>query len=39
MSSMPREVDGKKFVGENLAGNFCLHAILVEFSKSVIPSY
>ena len=39
MSSMPREVDGKKFVGENLAGNFWLHAILVELSKSVIPSY
>ena len=44
MSSMPREVDGKKFVGENLAGNFLLHAILVELSKSVlnpveIPSY
>ena len=39
MSSMPREVDGKKFVGENLAGNFCLHAILAELSKSVIPSY
>ena len=36
---MPREVDGKKFVGENLAGNFWLHAILVELSKSVIPSY
>ena len=29
----------KKFVGENLAGNFWLHAILVELSKSVIPSY
>ena len=28
-----------KFVAENLAGNFLLHAILVEFSKSVIPSY
>ena len=39
MSSMPREVDGKKFVGENLAGNFGLHAILAELSKSVIPSY
>ena len=39
MSSMPREVDGKKFVGENLVGNFWLHATLVELSKSVIPSY
>ena len=39
VSSMPREVDGKKFVSENLAGNFSLHAILVELSKSVIPSY
>ena len=29
----------KKFVSENLAGNFRLHAILVELSKSVIPSY
>ena len=36
---MPREVDGKKFVSENLAGKFWLHAILVELSKSVIPSY
>ena len=39
MSSMPREVDGQKFVGENLAGNFWLHAILVELSESVITSY
>ena len=39
MGSMPTEVDGKKFVSENLAGNFGLHAILVELSKSVIPSY
>ena len=36
---MPREVDGKKFVGENLAGIFWLHAILAELFKSVIPSY
>ena len=36
---MPREVDGKKFVGENLEENLWLHAILVELSKSVIPSY
>ena len=33
VSSMRREVDGKKFVAENLAGNFLLHAILVELSK------
>ena len=39
MSSMPREVDGKKFVGENLAGYLWLHKFLVELSKSVIPSY
>ena len=39
MSSIAREVDGKKVVGENLAGSFLLHAILVELSKSVIPSY
>ena len=39
MSSMPREVDGKKFVSENLAGNIGLHAILVKLSKSAIPSY
>ena len=36
---MPREVYGNKFIGENLAGIFLLHAILVELSKSVIPSY
>ena len=36
---MPREVDGKKSVGENLAGNFWHHAILEEISRSVIPSY
>ena len=29
----------KNFVAENLAGNFLLHAILVELSKSVMPSY
>ena len=29
----------KKFVAENLAGNVLLHAILVELSKSVMPSY
>ena len=39
VSSMRREVNGKKFVAENLAGNFLLHAILVELSKSVMPSY
>ena len=39
VSSMLREDDGKKFVVENLAGNFLLHAIFVEFSKSVIPSH
>ena len=36
---MPRDVYGNKFVGENLEGNFLLHDILVELSKSVIPSY
>ena len=39
VSSMLIEVDGKKFVGENLSGNFLLHVILVELSKSIIPSY
>ena len=39
VSSMLIEVDGKKFVAENLAGNFLFHVILVELSKSVIPSY
>ena len=29
----------EKFVGENLAGNFWLHAILAELIKSVLPSY
>ena len=39
MSSIPGEIDGNKFVGENLAGIFLLHSILAEVSKSVIPSY
>ena len=39
VSSMLREDDGKKFVAENLAGNFLLHAIFVELSKSVILSH
>ena len=39
MSSIPGEIDGNKFVGENLAGIFSLHSILAEVSKSVIPSY
>ena len=38
MSSIPREIDGNKFVGENLAGIFSLHSILADVSKSVIPS-
>ena len=38
VSSMLIEVDGKKFVGENFSGSFLLHVILVELSKSVIPS-
>ena len=29
----------KKFVAENLGGNVLFHAILVELSKSVMPSY
>ena len=37
--SIPREIDGNKFVGENLAGIFSLHSILAEVSKTVIPSY
>ena len=36
---MPREVDEKEFVGGNLAENLWPHAILVELSNSVIPSY
>ena len=39
VSLMLREDDGKKFVAENLAGNVFLHAISVELSMSVIPSY
>ena len=39
VSSMLREVDRKKFVTGNLAENVLPQAILVELSKSGIPSY